>query len=42
MPIVGRVVGGLDFSNFFIKLAEGPAGIPQTLTEIRDLLKSRS
>jgi large conductance mechanosensitive channel len=25
MPIVGRVLGGLDFSNFFIMLAEPPA-----------------
>lgn len=24
MPIVGRVVGGLDFSNYFIRLAELP------------------
>ena len=26
MPILGRVVGGLDFSNYFILLAEPPAG----------------
>jgi large conductance mechanosensitive channel len=24
MPLVGRVVGGLDFSNYFIRLAEVP------------------
>ena len=30
MPVVGKVLGGLDFSNYFIKLSEGPAGIPQT------------
>ena len=35
MPVIGRVVGGLDFSGFFIKLAEGPAGIPQTLVELK-------
>lgn len=35
MPVVGRVLGGLDFSNFFIKLAEGPPGIPQTLVELK-------
>lgn len=35
MPIVGRIVGGLDFSNFFIKLADGPAGIPQTLADLK-------
>lgn len=35
MPIVGKVFGGLDFSNFFIKLADGPAGIPQTYAELK-------
>jgi large conductance mechanosensitive channel len=35
MPLVGRIFGGLDFSNFFIKLAEGPAGIPQTYVELK-------
>jgi large conductance mechanosensitive channel len=30
MPIVGKVLGGLDFSNYFIKLSDGPQGIPQT------------
>ena len=30
MPVVGRIFGGLDFSNYFIKLAEGPKDIPQT------------
>ena len=35
MPVVGRMFGGLDFSNFFIKLAEGPAGIPQTYVDLK-------
>lgn len=26
MPVVGRIFGGLDFSNFFILLADPPAG----------------
>ncbi len=26
MPIVGRIFGGLDFSNYFVMLAEPPAG----------------
>lgn len=32
MPIVGRVVGGLDFSNYFVKLADPPPSYagPQT------------
>lgn len=35
MPVVGRIFGGLDFSNHFIKLAEGPAGIPQTYADLK-------
>ncbi|MES1981524.1 MAG: large conductance mechanosensitive channel protein MscL [Pseudomonadota bacterium] len=35
MPVIGRVIGGLDFSNYFIKLADGPAGIPQTLADLK-------
>ena len=30
MPIVGKIFGGLDFTNYFIKLSDRPAGIPQT------------
>ena len=32
MPIVGRVLGGLDFSNYFIKLADPPAGYAGPMT----------
>lgn len=35
MPVVGRIFGGLDFSNYFIKLAEGPPGIPQTYADLK-------
>ena len=35
MPVVGRVIGGLDFSNYFIKLAKGPADIPQTPADLK-------
>lgn len=35
MPLVGRVFGGLDFTNMFVKLAEGPAGIPQTYDALK-------
>lgn len=28
MPLVGKVVGGLDFSNYYIPLAHQPAGLP--------------
>jgi large conductance mechanosensitive channel len=36
MPVVGRLVGGLDFSNYFVALAPIPAEYhgPQTLAEL--------
>ena len=35
MPIVGRVLGGLDFSNYYLALASQPGGLP--LAEARKL-----
>ena len=35
MPIVGRFVGGLDFSNYFIALKEIPPGVPMVLAEVK-------
>ncbi len=32
MPLVGRVVGGLDFSNYFIMLASPPADFKGPMT----------
>jgi len=32
MPIVGRVVGGLDFSNWFVTLGNPPAGYGGPMT----------
>jgi large conductance mechanosensitive channel len=32
MPIIGRIVGGLDFSNYFIKLADPPPGYNGPMT----------
>jgi large conductance mechanosensitive channel len=32
MPVVGRVIGGLDFSNYFIMLASPPAGYNGPMT----------
>jgi large conductance mechanosensitive channel len=32
MPIVGRAIGGLDFSNFFLMLADPPAGYAGPMT----------
>jgi large conductance mechanosensitive channel len=35
MPLASRLLGGLDFSNMFIKLADGPAGAPQTYAGLK-------
>ena len=32
MPIVGRIFGGLDFSNYFVALAPPPAGYAGPMT----------
>ena len=35
MPIVGRVLGRVDFTNLFIPLSDVPSGTPQTLDALR-------
>jgi large conductance mechanosensitive channel len=35
MPIVGRFIGGLDFSNYFIALQDIPPGVPMVLAEVK-------
>jgi large conductance mechanosensitive channel len=35
MPIIGRITGGLDFSNYFIALKEVPPNVALTLAEVR-------
>lgn len=35
MPVVGRIFGGLDFSNYFLALKEIPAGTIMTLAEVK-------
>jgi large conductance mechanosensitive channel len=35
MPVVGRLLGNIDFSNFFIALGTVPAGIPHTLDAVK-------
>jgi large conductance mechanosensitive channel len=35
MPLIGRVTGGLDFSNYFLALKEVPAGTPMTLDAVK-------
>jgi large conductance mechanosensitive channel len=32
MPVVGRVIGGLDFSNYFLRLADPPPGYQGPMT----------
>lgn len=32
MPVVGRLLGGLDFSNYFLMLADPPAGYNGPMT----------
>ncbi|UBM12659.1 large conductance mechanosensitive channel protein MscL [Cupriavidus metallidurans] len=35
MPVIGRIVGKLDFSNMFVMLADPPPGTPQTLDALK-------
>ncbi len=35
MPVVGRVLGNLNFADMFIALKEVPAGVPMTLEAVR-------
>jgi large conductance mechanosensitive channel len=35
MPVIGRIVGKVDFSNLFIVLAGVPEGVPHTLVELK-------
>ncbi|MBP0622557.1 large conductance mechanosensitive channel protein MscL [Cupriavidus sp. LEh25] len=35
MPVVGRIVGKLDFSNMFVTLADPPPGTPLTLDALK-------
>ena len=35
MPVVGRVVGKLDFSDMFIALADPPPNVPHTLDALK-------
>jgi large conductance mechanosensitive channel len=35
MPIIGRVTGGLDFSNYYLALKEVPPGTPATLDAVK-------
>jgi large conductance mechanosensitive channel len=36
MPLVGKAVGGLDFTNFFVALGDVPAGTANTLAAVKE------
>ena len=35
MPLVGRIIGSLDFSNLFVVLGTVPAGVAPTLADLK-------
>ena len=35
MPVVGKALGGLDFSNYFLPLSDVPPGTPHTLAGMK-------
>ena len=35
MPVIGKAIGGLDFTNYFIALSAIPANIPHTLEAVK-------
>jgi large conductance mechanosensitive channel len=35
MPLIGRIVGKVDFSNLYVALSEIPAGVPNSLAELK-------
>jgi large conductance mechanosensitive channel len=35
MPLVGRITGGLDFSNYYLALKDIPPNVPLTLAEVK-------
>jgi large conductance mechanosensitive channel len=36
MPVVGKAVGGLDFTNFFVPLGDIPVGTANTLAAVKE------
>ena len=35
MPLVGRIIGSLDFSNLFVVLGTAPPGVAMTLADLK-------
>ncbi|WP_338504574.1 large conductance mechanosensitive channel protein MscL [Sphingomonas kaistensis] len=40
MPVVGSIIGGIDFSSYFVRLGEIPAGYAGSLTNYEELKKA--
>ena len=40
MPVIGKITGGLDFSNYFLRMGDVPAGYTGSLTSYADLKKA--
>lgn len=40
MPVVGSIIGGIDFSSYFVRLGEVPAGYTGSLTDYEALKKA--
>lgn len=40
MPVVGSIIGGIDFSSYFVRLGELPAGYAGSLTNYEELKKA--
>ena len=40
MPVVGSIIGGIDFSSYFVRLGEVPAGYAGSLTNYEELKKA--
>ena len=40
MPVVGSIIGGIDFSSYFVRLGEVPAGYTGSLTNYEELKKA--
>ena len=36
MPVVGRFTGGLDFSNYYVKLQDAPPGTAENLASLKE------
>ncbi len=40
MPVIGKITGGLDFSGYFLRLGEIPAGYAGSVSNYADLKKA--